>query len=102
MMFHAKRIVQGVGGKTDAIALLHNGVRRTFGTANTERIEALVSNFEQFLTKLVYTTVSNVHATNPKIQPELEENVERNFAMASEEFRQIREHYRDLLENPVL
>ena len=102
MMFHAKRIVQGVGGKTDAIALLHNGIRHTFGTANTERIESLVSNFEQFLTKFVYTTVSNVHAINPKIQAELDENAERSFSLVSEEFRRIREHYRELLEHPIL
>ena len=64
--------------------------------AKPEHITPLRTN------KIVYTTVSNVHAINPKIQTELEKNVERSFAMVSEEFRQIREHYRELLEHPIL
>jgi hypothetical protein len=35
MMHHAKRIVVGVGGKTEAIALLNNGTTIYFGTDNT-------------------------------------------------------------------
>jgi hypothetical protein len=45
MMNRAKRTLQGVGGKTEAMALLHNGATVTFGTANTALIEELKSSW---------------------------------------------------------
>jgi hypothetical protein len=60
MMFHAKRIVQGVGGRTEAIALENRGATHYFGMAATQQVENLVINLEQFLAKFVYTMVSNI------------------------------------------
>lgn len=93
MMHHAKRIVQGVGGKTEAIALLHNGTTLHFGTDNTERIEDLVSNFEEFLGKFVYTSVSNISTEFP----EIEGNVANNFADFQVAFKQYRDKYKELM-----
>ena len=93
MMHHAKRIVQGVGGKTEAVALLHDGRTMYFGTDNTERIEALVSNFEEFLGKFVYTTVSSISTECP----ETESNVAENFTRFSGIFKQYRDEYKQLL-----
>src|ERR1700729_40335 len=60
MMYHAKRIIQGVGGKTEAVALMNDGSTLYYGTANTALIEDLAANFEEFLGKFIYTSVSNV------------------------------------------
>lgn len=59
MMFHAKRTVQGVGGRTEAIALENAGASYYIGTDTTQQVETLVIDFEQFLDKFVYTMVSN-------------------------------------------
>lgn len=98
MMFHAKRIVQGVGGKTHAIALFNNGTTMYFGTENTEKIEELVSNFEGFLGKFVYISVSNVS----KKFAEIEENASKAFADLPAILQQYRDRYKELLHNPVL
>lgn len=98
MMFHAKRLVQGVGGKTHAMALFNNGTTVYFGTENTEKIEELVSNFEEFLGKFVYTSVSNVS----KKFPEIDENAAKAFADFPAIFQQYRDHYKELLSNPIL
>ena len=49
MMYHAKNIVEGVSGFTDAVALLNGGEMLFYGTSNTSRIESLVVNFEQYV-----------------------------------------------------
>ena len=98
MMFHAKRIVQGVGGKTHAMALFNNGSTVYFGTENTERIEGLVSNFEEFLGKFVYTSVSNVS----KKYPEIDENASKAFADFPAILQQYRDRYKELLNSPIL
>jgi hypothetical protein len=98
MMYHAKRIIQGVGGKTEAVALLHSGTVIYFGTENTERIEALVANFEEFIGKFVYTSVSNVSKTFP----EIDDNCEENFKNFAKVFRQFRDSYKGLLNEPTL
>jgi hypothetical protein len=46
MMFHAKRIVQAVGGRTEAIALEHGGATHYFGLDATQKAEDLVINLE--------------------------------------------------------
>ncbi len=97
MMHHAKRIVVGVGGKTEAVALLNNGATLYFGTENTEKIEDLVSNFEEFIGKFVYTTVSNISTEFP----EIESNVAKNFEDFPKIFEQYREKYKELLNKPI-
>jgi 20S proteasome alpha/beta subunit len=93
MMFHAKRIVQAVGGKTEAIALQHDGATHYFGLETTKKVEDLVVNFEQFLNKFVYLAVSNVSPT----VAELDKNVEKGFAELSKLLHQYRKTYREIL-----
>jgi hypothetical protein len=93
MMFHAKRIVQAVGGKTEAIALQHDGATHYFGLETTKKVEDLVVNFEQFLNKFVYLAVSNVSPT----VAELDKNVEKGFAELSKFLHQYRKTYREIL-----
>ncbi len=98
MMYQAKRILQGVGGKTEAIALQNDGVTHYFGTDNTARIEELVVNFEEFLGKFLYTSVSNVS----KEFPEIDANCEKSFADMPDIFKQYRNKYKELIDNPIL
>ena len=65
---------------------------------NTQRIEKLVSNFEEFLGKFVYTSVSNVS----KKHPEIDENASEAFADFPAILQQYRDQYKELLNNPVL
>jgi len=97
MMHHAKRIVMGVGGRTEAVALLNNGDTIYFGTDNTALIEDLVSKFEEFIGKFVYTTVSNISTEFP----EIESNVAKNFEDFPQVFKQYRDKYKELLNNPL-
>jgi hypothetical protein len=96
MMFHAKRIVKSVGGKTEAIALENDGTTHLFGLDTTQQVENLVINFEQFLTKFVYTLVSNI-STDVR---ELEENVASDLKGIPELLRQYRERYRTIMTPP--
>lgn len=98
MMLHAKQIVNGVGGKTHAVALFHSGSTVYFGTENTEKIEALVSNFEQYLGKFVYTSVSNVSTKYANI----DKNVKEGFAAVPKILWQYRKAYKKLYLQPVL
>jgi hypothetical protein len=97
MMHHAKRIIQGVGGKTEALALMNDGVTVHFGTANTALIEDLAANFEEFLGRIVYTSVSNVS----REISETDANCEKAFADVPDVLKQYRDRYRELLEKPV-
>ena len=96
MMFHAKRTVQAVGGKTEALALQNDGATHYFGLETTQKVENLVTNFEQFLNKFVYTLVSNISTD----VPELEENVSANLQGIPELLRQYRERYRMIMTQP--
>jgi hypothetical protein len=98
MMYHAKNIVPGVSGKTDAVALLHNGYMRFYGTSNTALIEGLVANFEEYVDKFVYTSVSNVS----KEFAEIDENCEKSFQIVPDILKQYRDRYKELLDNPIL
>jgi hypothetical protein len=98
MMFHAKRIVQGVGGKTEAIALVDDGTIVYYGTDNTQRIEELADNLEQFLNKFIYTSVSNVAPGVAK----LENNVANLFSGLPERLHEYREGYKKLVPGRVI
>ena len=94
MMFHAKRTVQGVGGRTEAIALENGGATHYFGIDTTQEVENLVINFEQFLATFVYTMVSNISTD----VAELEENVTKGLKELPETLRQYRERYRAIMQ----
>ena len=69
-----------------------------FGTENTARIEDLVANFEEFLGKFVYTSVSNVS----REFAEIDENCEKGFADVPRILKEYRDKYKELLEYPIL
>jgi hypothetical protein len=96
MMFHAKRIVQAVGGRTEAIALENGGATHYFGLDATQKAEDLVINLEKFLNTFVYTSVSNVFSPVKK----LEKNVEQGFAELPRLLHQYRDRYREILTAP--
>lgn len=97
MMSHAKRIIQGVGGKTEAVMLLHDGASMYYGTGNTEKIEKLVENFDEFLMQFVYTSVSHMGRDYPE---ETERNIAAGFADMPRLLKTYRDAYREILENP--
>jgi 20S proteasome alpha/beta subunit len=93
MMFHAKRIVQAVGGKTEAIALENAGTTHYFGMEAAQKVEDLVINLEKFLNLFVYTSVSNIFTPVKN----LDKNVEEGFAQLPDLLRKYREEYRAIL-----
>jgi hypothetical protein len=96
MMFHAKTIVQAVGGKTEAVALQNDSASLYFGLDTTQKAESLVINFEQFLNKFVYTLVSNISTD----VAELEDNVASNLKGIPELLNQYRNQYRKIMHEP--
>jgi hypothetical protein len=98
MMYHAKNIVEGVSGFTDAVALLNGGEMLFYGTSNTSRIESLVVNFEQYVDKFVYTSVSNVS----KEFKEIDKNAEKSFKQFPGILKGYRDKYKEMLDNPIL
>jgi Proteasome subunit len=93
MMFHAKRIVQAVGGKTEAIALQNDGHTHYFGIATMKKVEDLVVNFEQFLTYFVCLGVSNI---SPEVT-ELDENINKLLADIPRRLHEYRDEYKTIL-----
>jgi len=98
MMYLAKNTIPGVSGKTDAVALLNDGSLIYYGTLNTTRIESLVANFDEYLGKFVYTSVSNVS----KEFSEIDENCEKGFQDVPAILKSYRDKYRELLDHPIL
>ena len=98
MMYHAKNIVEGVSGFTDAVALLNGGEMLFYGTSNTSTIESLVVNFEQYVDKFIYTSVSNVS----KEFKEIDMNVEESFKQFPGILKGYRDKYKAMLDNPIL
>jgi 20S proteasome alpha/beta subunit len=97
LMYQAKRAVPGVGGKTEAVALQNDGRTHWTGTEATQKIEELVVNYEAFKLKFLDGNVSTIAADDPKIEPELERNVESNWADVAGMLKTYRESYRDIL-----
>jgi 20S proteasome alpha/beta subunit len=97
MMNRAKRTILGVGGKTEAQALLHNGTTVAFGTANTAQIEELVANLDEFQEKFVLATIANVSTEFA----ETEGNCVDAIESFPERYKDYRERYKELLAKPV-
>jgi hypothetical protein len=98
MMYYAKRTIQGVGGKTEAIALLSAGATLFYGIDTTEKIEKLVENFDEYLTQFIYTSVSHMALDYPE---ETEGNIIEGFAQVPGILKQYRDRYREILQNPT-
>jgi hypothetical protein len=97
MMFHAKRTVIGVGGATEAIALQDDGRAHYFGTSVLRKIEELAVNYEEFKTKVLDGMFSTIAVTDPKIEPELEANIQSRLAKLGEDLKTYRQAYKDIL-----
>lgn len=97
MMYHAKRAVVGVGGKTEAFALQNDGATHSFGTIATQKIEELIINYEQFKTTLLDGNVSTIAVTDKRIEPEMEVNVEKSFGELPRLLKIYRQAYKDIL-----
>jgi len=97
MMYHTKRAVVGVGGKTEAVALQNDGRTHWIGTIATQKIEDLIVNYEAFKTKVLDGNMFTIAATDPRIEPELERNVEESWVDLASIFKQWREAYREIL-----
>ena len=69
-----------------------------YGTLNTARIESLVIDFDEYLGKFVYTSVSNIS----KEFPEIDNNCEQSFQEVPQKLKEYRDKYNDLLDNPIL
>jgi hypothetical protein len=93
MMRHAKRTVNGVGGKTEAVALFNDGATHFFGTTATQKIEELGENLDYFINMEIYTSVFNV-AGDVK---DLDKNVKENLGRFPAIMGTYREAYRKIL-----
>jgi hypothetical protein len=93
MMYQTKRAVLGVGGKTEAMALLNDGATLHFGTDAAQKTEELIINFDEFLMNILYMDVSVV-ATNVL---ELDGNVEKSLREMPQLLKQYRDAYRKIL-----
>lgn len=98
MMYHAKRAVVGVGGKTEAVALQNDGATHYFGTIATQKIEELIINYEQFKTAVLDSGVATIAAADQRIEPELEVNVQRNLEELPLLIKQYRQSYKEILQ----
>ena len=85
-------------GKVRRLPLSDDGSLTYYGTANTALIESLVANFEEYIDKFVYTSVSNVS----KEFREIDENCEKHFQDVPGILKQYRDKYKKLLDEPIL
>jgi hypothetical protein len=69
-----------------------------YGTANTALIESHVANFEEYIDKFVYTSVSNVS----KEFSDIDENCEKSFQDVPAVLKQYRDKYKELLDDPIM
>jgi len=97
MMFYAKRQVVGVGQKTEAISLQNDGKTHLWGTDATAKIEALVSNLDQFLIQYLYTSISHLAATDVMTVQDVEKHVNKKLADLPKVMRMYRREYKKIL-----
>ena len=71
----------------------NDGKTHYFGTDNTEKVEALVVNFEKFINQFLYLMVSNI---SPGVA-NLEEKVEKGLSDIPGVLRTYRDQYREIL-----
>jgi hypothetical protein len=97
MMYHAKRAVVGVGGKSEVLALQDDGRTHSPGTDATQKIEELIINYEQFKISILDGSISTIAVTDQRIEPEMEVNVEKFLADLPSMLRGYRQAYKDIL-----
>jgi hypothetical protein len=77
---------------------MNDGSTLYYGTANTALIEDLVANFEEYLGKFVYTSVSNIS----KEFSEIDDSCKKAFENVRQVLKQYRDKYKELLNHPIL
>lgn len=95
LLRHAKRLVQGVGGHTEAIALDDKGVSTIYGRNTIKRIEDLELNLDEFVHKAMYLSVSNITETVKNV----DKNVEDFLQKLPGVIHQYRENYKSILKD---
>ena len=93
LMYYTKRAVLGVGGRTEAIALLNTGESHFFGTEAAQQAEELAKNLDEFISKIIYQDVSNIA---PDVK-DLDENVKKSIDDLPRSLEMYREAYRKIL-----
>jgi hypothetical protein len=88
VMKQAKRRVNGVGGKTEAVVLQHDGTVGYFSTGITAQIEELVVDVDTFTNGSFLSLIADVYGKD--------EEFEHLFSQVAEKIRNYRQRYRQL------
>jgi 20S proteasome alpha/beta subunit len=86
VMKQAKRRVNGVGGKTEAVVLHHDGTVGYFSTGITAQIEELVLDVDSFTNGSFLSLIADVYSKD--------EEFEHLLSQVTDKIREYRESYR--------
>jgi hypothetical protein len=89
IMLQTKKIVIGVGGKIDALALYRGGSTRFFGTDMTRSVEDLLEQIERYNNEVLFTVISDVFSK--------EENDDQILPKLGIDIGLFREKYRSIV-----
>jgi hypothetical protein len=87
IMFEAKRTVSGVGGKTEAMVLHHNGVGGLFSTGTMAVIENFTAEVKDFSHEVLTTLITAADA---------DKEFEKGLELLAARIRLLRERYRSI------
>ncbi len=88
VMNQAKRRVNGVGGKTEAVVLHHDGTLGYFSTGITAQIEELVVDVDAFTNRSLLSLIVDVYSK--------EEEFEHLLSQVADKIKNFRKSYREL------
>ena len=91
---HAKRLVQSVGGQTEAMALDDDGATTIYGRSTVKKIEDVELNLDNFVHKLIYLSISNI----TQKFADVDKNVESFVKGLPEIVLGYREQYKNILQ----
>ena len=95
MMYHAKRIIQGVGGKTEAVALMNDGITEPPIPRSSKILPSTSKNF-------LGNSYTPRSPTSPKNLPQPTTNCEKAFEDVPQVLKQYWDKYKELLDHPIL
>jgi hypothetical protein len=93
IMFHTKRIVRDVGGRTEAIALLHNSGTQWYGDETMLKLQNLVAQIEKFHHGMFLPYISS-----DALSEKDEQHYLGQITLAAKEFR---EEYKKIVRNII-
>ena len=88
VMKQAKRRVNGVGGKTEAVVLHHDGTAGYFSTGVTTQIEELIAEVDTFSSGSFLSLIADVYSKD--------EEFEHLLSQVADKIRDYRKRYRQL------